>query len=128
VLFLGLALPAVWLGLFHSRNWLVKGFAFIVLAWLVEMAPFGLPAAFPRYVLFWFAVGVCLNGNLRNLRDSEIEAAVLSWRTQARPNRPVRRRWRGRNRGIPNAVGPAIPGVMQSQRGAAGSAGSPGQP
>lgn len=72
-LMLLLAIPAVLKGFFTSRNWVVKGFAFIVLGWLLEMLPFGLPAAFPRYVLFWLSIGVCLNPQLLKMTDEEIE-------------------------------------------------------
>ena len=72
-LMLMLAIPAVLKGFFTSRNWMVKGFAFIVLGWLIEMIPFGLPAAFPRYVLFWLSIGVCLNSQLLKMTDEEIE-------------------------------------------------------
>jgi hypothetical protein len=72
-----LAVPAMLKGLFTSRNWVVKGFAIIVAGWLLEMAPFGLPAAFPRYALFWFSIGICLNPALRNMTDEEIECDVL---------------------------------------------------
>jgi len=72
-LMLLLAIPAVLKGFFTSRNWVVKGFAFIVLGWLLEMLPFGLPSASPRYVLFWLSIGVCLNTNLLKMTDEEIE-------------------------------------------------------
>ena len=68
-----LAIPAVWKGFFTSRNWVVKGFAFIVAGWLIEMVPFGCPATFPRYVLFWLSIGVCLNPRLCMLTNEEIE-------------------------------------------------------
>ncbi len=73
VLMMLLAVPAVLSGFFLSRNWVVKGFAFIILGWLLEMLPFGLPAAFPRYVLFWLSIGVCLNRKLLRMTDEEIE-------------------------------------------------------
>jgi len=78
VLILLLAVPAALKGLFVSRNWLVKGFAFIVAGWLLEMIPYGVPAASPRYVFFWIAIGVCLNPAIRNMTDDEIERNVLS--------------------------------------------------
>ncbi len=73
LLMLLLAIPAVLKGFFTSRNWVVKGFAFIVLGWLLEMLPFGLPGAYPRYVLFWLSIGVCLNTKLLKMTNEEIE-------------------------------------------------------
>lgn len=67
-----LAVPAMLKGFFRSKNWVVKGFALIVAGWLGEMIPYGLPAAFPRYALFWIAIGVCLNQTLREMTDDEI--------------------------------------------------------
>jgi hypothetical protein len=85
-LMLALAIPAVLKGLFGSRNLLVKGFAFIVLGWLIEMVPFGVPAAFPRYALFWIAIGVCLNPRLRSMTDEEIATFLPEKSVQFGPN------------------------------------------
>ena len=93
ILMLGLAIQAVWLGLFRSRNWLVRGFAFVILAWLVEMVPFALPIAHPRYLLFWMAIGACLNPQLRMLTDRELENALFGWRSNAAPLGSVQQRW-----------------------------------
>lgn len=77
LLTLMLAVPAAWKGLFSSRNWVVKGFAIVVVGWLLEMVPYGVPSAFPRYALFWFSIGICLNPVLRSMTDEEIESNVL---------------------------------------------------
>lgn len=74
VLMLLLAIPAAYKGFFRSHNWVVKGFAFIVLGWLIDMVPYGIPAASPPYLLFWLAIGVCLNPQLRRKTDAQMEA------------------------------------------------------
>lgn len=75
VLILALAVPAVYLGLFRSRNWFVRGCAIIVLVRLIEMVFFGLPAADLRYVMFWLAIGCCLSGPMRSQSEQEIMEA-----------------------------------------------------
>ena len=75
-LLLFMAMTALFKGLFASKNWVVKGFALIVAGWLMEMIPFGNPAAFPRYALFWFAIGVCHNKKLRDMTDEQIGSFV----------------------------------------------------
>jgi hypothetical protein len=71
-LILTLAVPAVYLGLIYSRNWFTRGCAIIVLVRLIEMAPFGLPSADPRYVIFWLAVGACLSPQLRGMSEYDM--------------------------------------------------------
>lgn len=75
ILILSLAVPAIYLGLFHSRNWFTRGCAFVVLSRLLEMVPFGLPCADVRYVLFWTAVGACLTWRLRAMSEADIARA-----------------------------------------------------
>jgi hypothetical protein len=120
-----LILPALWVGLFRSANWLVRGFAFTILAWLVEMVPFGLPSAFPRYALFWIAVGVCLNPRLRALSDQEVErfffpGVVGDRRTGWQRPRPLRRR--DHRAGESNATAAdARPAIIPKSRGQIGA-------
>jgi len=76
ILILALAVPAVWLGLTHSRNWFTRGCAIIVLIRLVEMVPYGLPVADLRYVLFWLAVGGCLAPGLRSMSEDDITSQL----------------------------------------------------
>lgn len=72
VLILALTIPAIYLGMFRSRNWFTRGCAFIVLGRLLEMVPFGLPVANVRYVLFWMAIGACLTWKIRAMSDADI--------------------------------------------------------
>jgi hypothetical protein len=63
--FLILTISAVIQGLFDSKNNLTKAAALIVLGRLLYMIVHGLPSVDPTYVLFWLAVGACLNKKLR---------------------------------------------------------------
>jgi len=97
-LLLFMAMTALFKGLFASKNWVVKGFALIVAGWLMEMIPFGNPSAFPRYALFWFAVGVCHNKQLRAMTDEQIGCFVsmgkIDFREpKNRPDDPVSNRY-----------------------------------
>ena len=72
VLILALAIPAIYLGLFRTNNWFTRGAAFIVLDWLIEMVPYGLPDARLPYVIFWMAIGCCLSKSIRSIPESDI--------------------------------------------------------
>ncbi len=71
ILILSLALPAVYFGLFRTNNLFSKGCAFLVLGWLVEMVPFGLPSATMKYVMVWLAIGCCWSRAMRSRPDSD---------------------------------------------------------
>jgi len=72
ILELILALSAVYLGLFKSKNWFVKGLAFIIIGWLVSMFPFGLPEWSMSYMLFWLSIGACLSRETRMASSSKV--------------------------------------------------------
>ena len=71
-LILSLAISAIYLGMFRTRNWFTRGCAFIILSRLLEMVPFGLPATDVTYVLFWMAIGACLTLRIRVMSDADI--------------------------------------------------------
>lgn len=72
MLFLLIALPAIYFGLVKSNNGFVKACALIVLLWLIDMIPYGIPSFSIRYILVWFAIGVCYSKSIRLLNDSQI--------------------------------------------------------
>lgn len=72
ILMLALSIPAIYLGIFRSRNWFTRGCAFIVLGRLLEMLPFAPPIANVQYVLFWMAIGACLTWKIRAMSDADI--------------------------------------------------------
>jgi len=80
VLILTLAVPAIYLGLFRSRNWFAQGCALLVITRLCEMVPFGLPSADVRYMLFWMAIGACLAYDIRMLSEDQCAVALGNWR------------------------------------------------
>jgi hypothetical protein len=72
ILKLILAVPAIFLGLFRSNNFFVKGCACIILEWLISMYPSALPEYRFTYILFWLCIGVCLSRETRLLKDSAL--------------------------------------------------------
>lgn len=76
VLFLMIALPAIYLGIVNSKNILSKASGTIVLLWLIDMFPWGMPAINIRYILVWTCIGICYSKAVRNLTDPEIKASL----------------------------------------------------
>jgi O-Antigen ligase len=72
ILFIFLTLPAIFLGVFFSKNGLVKGAALFILAILVDMFPYGIPALSVKYLLMWIFIGICYNPQIRKMSESQI--------------------------------------------------------
>ena len=76
-LFLLIALPAAYLGIVKSNNILSKASGTIVILWLIDMVPWGMPAINIRYILVWICISVCYSKVIRNLSDTEIQNSLL---------------------------------------------------
>lgn len=79
ILLLLIAIPAIKRGLSQSNNLFAKSSAMLVLLWLIDMFPWGMPAFDLRYMLFWFSIGVCYNSELRLLSDNEVKEYCFPW-------------------------------------------------
>lgn len=77
ILFLSIALPAVYLGVFKSRNIISRASGTIVLLWLIDMFPWGMPAMNIRYILLWTCIGICYSKEFRGLTDSEVKKSLI---------------------------------------------------
>ncbi len=66
-------IPAVYKGLFKSKNVLSKAAAMWVLLWIVYLYPSGGIVFTMNYVAVWIAVGICYSQKIRNLPDSTIK-------------------------------------------------------
>lgn len=77
VLFLLIALPAAYLGIVKSKNILCKASGTIVILWLIDMFPWGMPAINIRYILVWTCIGICYSKVIRNLSEAEIKNSLL---------------------------------------------------
>jgi hypothetical protein len=73
-----ISLRAIFLGLFDSNNYFVKGCAFIIAEWLISMYPYGIPEYHPSYILFWLCIGACLSKRIRLLNNLEIKNLVYT--------------------------------------------------
>lgn len=76
-IFLLIALPAAYLGILKSNNILSKASGIIVLLWLIDMFPWGMPAINIRYILVWTCIGICYSQKIRNLTEAEIRNSLL---------------------------------------------------
>lgn len=76
-LFLLIALPAAFLGIFKSNNMLSKASGTIVILWLIDMFPWGMPAINIRYILVWICIGICYSKVIRNLSESDLKYSLI---------------------------------------------------
>ncbi len=65
--------PAVFKGLFKSKNVLSKAAGMWVLLWIVYLYPSGGIVFTMNYILVWIAVGICYSEKIRNLSDITIK-------------------------------------------------------
>ncbi|MDR0863689.1 MAG: hypothetical protein LBO74_02000 [Candidatus Symbiothrix sp.] len=80
-LFLLVLFPAIVLGLGFSKNVFSKGCALLILLWLIDMAPYGLPSFTLRYFLVWFCVALCFSKAIRTMNDEDIKALLYPEKT-----------------------------------------------
>jgi hypothetical protein len=70
ILYLLITVPAIFLGLFHSKNLLSKAAALWILFALISLYPTQVNTFTLRYLLVWVCVGICYSKNIRNLEES----------------------------------------------------------
>lgn len=74
---LGLAaIPALFAGLFDSKNMLVKGSAVYIFLFATYSYPMTISWFILSIVLIWISIIICLDKNIRNMTDEEIELAL----------------------------------------------------
>ena len=72
-LLLLIAIPAIFKGLFNSKNLLSKAAAMWIVIFLLYLYP-GTPAIFSLYhILVWISIGICYSEDIRNSSDSYIK-------------------------------------------------------
>lgn len=72
-LFLLIAIPAAYLGIVKSKNTLSMASGVIVVLWLIDMFPWGMPALNIRYILVWICISICYSKEIRNLSELEMK-------------------------------------------------------
>lgn len=76
ILLLLIALPAVILGLFFSRNILSKAAAFWIIMALISLYPATVESFNLQYFLVWISIGICYSKKMRKLPDSTFMEAM----------------------------------------------------
>ncbi|HMI79622.1 MAG TPA: hypothetical protein VK484_12565 [Ferruginibacter sp.] len=72
-LVLAIFLPAIYFGLFKSKNVLSKAAAMWLFLWIVYLYPAGGIVFSMNYILAWIAVGICYSEKIRSLPDTTIK-------------------------------------------------------
>lgn len=71
-LLLLIAIPAIFRGLFHSKNFLSKAAGIWILLFLIDLYP-ATPTTFSmNYLLVWISIGICYSKTIRETPDSTI--------------------------------------------------------
>lgn len=70
-------IPAVYKGLFKSKNVLSKASALWILLWIIYLYPSGGVVFTMNYLLVWISVGICYSDKIRNLPESTIKNYLL---------------------------------------------------
>lgn len=75
-LFLLIAIPAGYLGIAKSKNTIAMASGAIIVLWLIDMFPWGMPALNIRYFLVWICISICYSKEIRNLSESDIKNSL----------------------------------------------------
>lgn len=77
-LLLMMAVPAIFMGLFMSRNLLSKAAAVWILLWLIDLYPATVTTFTLNYILVWISIGICYSGAIRRLPEASIKQLFLT--------------------------------------------------
>jgi hypothetical protein len=69
---LALALGGLMLAFFQSNNYFVKATGIIIIEWLINMYPYGIPEYNFSNILFWLSIGCCLSKEMRSYSNEDI--------------------------------------------------------
>lgn len=72
ILLLNIFLYAIYVGFFKSKNKLCKIAGTVIILWLIDMLPWGMPALDFRYLLVWICSAICINKDIRNFSEEQI--------------------------------------------------------
>jgi hypothetical protein len=75
-LFLMMAIPAVFKGLFHSNNILTKACAIWILLFILYLYPTTINGFTVNYLLIWVAIGICYDSDIREMTNEKIKAEL----------------------------------------------------
>lgn len=68
-LLLLIAVPAIFLGIFYSKNILAKAAALWIILWMLSLYPTNVTNFTMNYLIVWLSIGFCYSKHLRNLPE-----------------------------------------------------------
>jgi hypothetical protein len=77
-LILFITIPAIFKGIFYSRNMLSKAAGTWVFLWVAYLYPTTMQGFSLYYAIFWLAVGICYSKTIRNIPETKIKLFFLS--------------------------------------------------
>lgn len=72
-LLLLMTVPAIFQGLFNSKNTLSKASGMWILLWILDLYPTTVTTFTLNYLLVWICVGICYSSEIRNMDDSSLK-------------------------------------------------------
>ena len=72
-LLLLIAIPAIFKGLFYSKNILSKAAACWILLWLIALFPATVTTFSLTYLLVWISIGICYSKEIRNMPENLVK-------------------------------------------------------
>jgi len=72
-LLLLIAIPAIFKGLFYSKNILSKASGLWILLWVMYLYPASMEGFYLYYLLVWISIGICYSKKIRNLSEENIK-------------------------------------------------------
>jgi hypothetical protein len=77
-LLLLIAIPAMFKGLFYSRNILSKAAGIWILLWIFYLYPATMQVFSLYYAIFWLCIGICYSKSIRNLSENNLKMLFLT--------------------------------------------------
>ena len=68
-----IAIPAIFMGLFYSRNILSKAAAIWILYWMIALFPATVATFSLNYILVWISIGICYSKQIRNMPEDSVK-------------------------------------------------------
>lgn len=78
LLFLLMAIPAIFKGLFRSSNILSKASGIWIFLFLLFMYPGTMTFFSLYYMLVWISIGICFSNEIRNMTDDEVKHLIFN--------------------------------------------------
>jgi hypothetical protein len=78
VLILLITIPAIFKGLFYSRNTLSKAAGTWLFLWVIYLYPATMQGFSLYYAIFWMSIGICYSNPIRNIPENKIKLFFLS--------------------------------------------------